>query len=185
MEEARDAVYRVCDSTGCGTAFHIGDGMWLTNAHVLDEDRVMLYSRTGSGYPAKFYWRNPRFALTGERLLPGERVRHDYAVLESSHVPDARIGLASVAPSRWAELTIIGYPGGRFSELTVTAEWVSDGVVEYDGGLGPGSSGSPVVDERGCAYAINAGGGTDGSIGPAAHQVEGWPPPRPRISWGH
>lgn len=173
---ARDAVYEVCDDDGCGTAFHIGGGRWLTAAHVADSPHAILYPGVDrgvvgwDGYPATLHWRNPDY--------PDRMNRSDYAVLQSRHAPAASVHLADAPPSDGQRLFIVGWLGGVKRELAVRAvrlertDWVD--AVWLDGGLGEGSSGAPVIDECGVAYGMIAV--RDGSYtgGPAVHQME-WP----------
>lgn len=178
---ARDAVYRVCDDDGCGTAFHIGGGRWLTAAHVANAlGSAVLYPDGGwaGGYPVTLHWSNPDFSPSADGMIPEHLLGSDYAVLWShpDHAPAASIRLADAPPPDGQRLTIVGWTGGVKRELAVRAKRTDEldwwGAVELDGGLGHGSSGAPVIDECGVAYAVIAAGDSSYSVGPAVHQME-------------
>ncbi len=180
---ARAAVYRVCHDDGCGTAFHMGKGWWLTAAHVAwDGDQtglVRLYPDGGwAGGVGAGVWPafSPDYSPSADGMIPEHLLGSDYAVLHSDHAPAARIRLADAPPPDGLPLTIVGWTGGVKRELAVRAKRTDEldrwGAVELDGGLGHGSSGAPVIDECGVAYAVIAAGDGSYSVGPAVHQME-------------
>ena len=158
IADAREAIYRVCDANACGTAFHIGGGRWLASAHVVESTTASLYASTSyRGYDAWVRYRPAAFWMDGDTIW-ADAARHDYVVLESTHIPASSIRLATVAPAAGSTLRIMGYPENRWGTLTVTV--VRNrllGRVEYSDYLKGGSSGSPLIDECGLAYAIHGG----------------------------
>lgn len=168
---AWDAVYRVCNGNGCGTAFHIGGGRWLTAAHVADRPHAILYP---GGYLATLHWRNPDYAPPADGPTPDRMNRSDYAVLQSAHAPAASVRLADAPPPDGQRLIIVGWAGGEKSWVAVRAERTEGGTVWLDGGLGHGDSGAPAIDECGVAYAMAVAGDGSAAVGPAVHQME-WP----------
>ena len=191
---ARDAVYRVCHDDGCGTAFHIGGGRWLTAAHVVWDWTSGLHLYPDGGWAGGVRSGVMRvgagfldFSPSADGMIPEHLLGSDYVVLWSDHAPAARIRLADAPPPDGQRLTIVGWPGGVKRELAVRAKRTDEldwwGAVELDGGLGHGSSGAPAIDECGVAYAMVAAGDGGYSVGPAVHQMGwhqmGWPGEQP------
>ena len=152
-------IWRVCASDSCGTAFHVGGGYWRTAAHVADGGDVELRGHDGRWHKARVVSSLDAFS----ELEGWERLAEDEALL---HAPSTRgvhaIERASATPS---EARIVGHPGGRFRELDVrpSRRRARDGVKAYSGSLGPGSSGSPVMDQCGGWFAVHVAVGHDGT----------------------
>ncbi|MGH2436292.1 MAG: S1 family peptidase [bacterium] len=162
LERAVWVAYRCDAEEKCyrGTAFHIGTGIFYTNAHVAIEHKgfgplsiargISFKDRLGT---ASIMCLNRRALTVGGiaspydiakiRLLKPPSLRLDVPALETA-VTGLRSGLS---------VTIIGYPGGSWTPVVSTADIEE---VEGDtfslrltsGRAGPGSSGSPVLNER-------------------------------------
>ena len=174
-QDALLAIWRVCASDSCGTAFHVGSGYWRTAAHVADGGGLRLRGHDGRWHKARVVSSLDAFS----ELEGWERAAEDEALL---HAPSTKgmyaVERASAAPS---EARIVGHPGGRFRELDVVVRRSPrDGVAAYSGSLGPGSSGSPVMDQCGGWFAVHIAVGHDGT-GYGVSDVT-WM--RPSISWG-
>ena len=172
-DQAPLAIWRVCASDSCGTAFHVGGGYWRTAAHVVDGGGLRLRGHDGRWHKARVVSSLDAFS----ELEGWERAAEDEALL---HAPSTKgmyaVKRASAAPS---EARIVGHPGGRFRELDVVVRRSPrDDVAAYSGSLGPGSSGSPVMDQCGGWFAVHIAVGHDGT-GYGVTLVS-----RPRISWG-
>ena len=153
--ETRNAVVRVRTPTGGGTAFHVGSGYFVTAGHVISGDPEWV-------------------SLTSHQLTP-TRARvvglvaladGDVGVLRAN-VPDDFPSLQRVGNGRYETtllggLLIVGYPQywrhdyPRLRAVDIETDyaggiWTSHGVdyhlAHYE--WGPGSSGSPVVDDCG------------------------------------
>ena len=175
-EQALLAIWRVCASDSCGTAFHVGDGYWLTAAHVADGDGLRLYDHGGRWHKARVVSSLDAFS----ELEGWERAAEDGALLHAPSTSGVHaVKRASATPS---EARIVGHPRGRFRELGVVVErsprGLPAGVAAYSGSLGPGSSGSPVMDQCGGWFATHFGVGHDGT-GYGVTRMS-----RPSISWG-
>lgn len=175
-EQALRAIWRVCASDSCGTAFHVGDGYWRTAAHVADGGGLRLRDHGGLWHKARVVSSLDAFS----ELEGWERAAEDEVLLHAPSTSGVHtVKRASATPS---EARIVGHPGGRFRELPVDVERSSrglpDGVAAYSGSLGPGSSGSPVMDQCGGYFAVHVAVGHDGT-GYGVTRMS-----RPRISWG-
>ena len=174
-EQALRAIWRVRSADSWGTAFHVGGGYWRTAAHVADGGGLRLRGHDGRWHKARVVSSLDAFS----ELEGWERAAEDEALL---HAPSTSgmyaVKRASATPS---EARIVGHPRGRFRELGVVVERSPrDDVAAYSGSLGPGSSGSPVMDQCGGYFAVHIAVGHDGT-GYGVSDVT-WV--RPTISWG-
>ena len=159
IEDTRGAVYKVCSSLGCGTAFHIGGGRFITVAHLsAAEESVRLTPPPGASEPVSgaIVWRNPDFSRDKSA---NEGIPADFAVIESDHVPQQSISLSARTALDGEGLAVIGYPGAG-AQQTAYAHiiWPDDRFIVYredsDDTLGLGFSGGPAIDVCGAARAI-------------------------------
>lgn len=137
---------------GHGSGVHIGSGFVITAAHVVGQvSEAMLSASDGSKHPADVLWVNGP---------------HDVALLrmrDQEGVAVSRLNCAS-SVSIGQHIEAIGNPG----RLQFVHSWgrVSGVVQEMfrwrvafvaDLGIAPGSSGGPVIDERGRVVGIVVG----------------------------
>ncbi len=132
-----------------GSSFVVGDGLLMTNAHVVaGADSVRIRFPDGTEHPATVVVHDPQ---------------RDLALLEAPGMTRSPLELAAVANGD--EAVVIGYPGGqldpRVAPARVEGSRVAVGrdiygasrterrVVFLAAELRQGDSGSPVVDEQG------------------------------------
>lgn len=142
-----------CDgSSGTGSGFaitHAGQPALVTNRHVvLDAARVGLRTLAGGPGPA----------VTRVLVSPDE----DVAVLLLSEALGSTLGLGD-APRTGDEVRLVGFPGARPITTPGTVAGSSGNRVALDFEVGPGSSGAPVVDDRGTVVAQVVARRADGS----------------------
>ena len=141
LGDALDAVWQVVTDTGHGTAFHIGDGEWITAAHVVgDQDDVVL--RHGSDET--------------EASVVGIDHDTDVALLNDAGQSQAVV-LAQDAPEVGSDVLAAGYPLYGESEPSVTRgvisrlerdPWLGE-LLLTDTAMNPGNSGGPLFTECG------------------------------------
>lgn len=144
---AREMTVRIrasgCGALGTGSGFAIGDGVIVTNRHVLeDATRVSLNTWDGGSMEAS---------------VLGADFTDDLALVRiDGELPSAG-RLAAADPEPGSAVTVVGYPLGGQQTL-MSGEVVDyarldslDGprVVRLSAEIWPGSSGGPVLDERG------------------------------------
>ena len=141
LGEALDAVWLVDTGNGHGTAFHIGDGEWITAAHVIgDVDRVVF--RHGSD--------EIKASVVG--------VDHDtdVALLEAA-TESVAVLLAQDAPEVGSGVLAAGFPLYGESEPSVSRGVISrlerdlflGELLLTDTAMNPGNSGGPLFTECG------------------------------------
>lgn len=138
--------------SGTGSGFAItydGQPALVTNRHVvLDSAQVGLRTLDGGPGPQ----------VTQVLVAPDE----DVAVLVLSEPLGATLGLGD-APRAGDEVRLVGFPGARPITTAGTVDTSDRTRVELDFEVGPGSSGAPVVDERGVVVAQVVARRADGS----------------------
>lgn len=168
VRHARAATVKVCSSTDCGTAFHVGSGHFVTNAHVVRgfNDVSYWHASTLTGAPG---WKGNgpdrrTFSLTGASWSGTARALSyshpdtaDYAILSAHGLPDGFPYLEPAYSVRVGDpVATVGYPGGVRSEargiITTESASLAGWSIEYDAGQGEGASGSPVVN--GCGRVV-------------------------------
>ena len=141
LGDSLDAVWQVVADSGHGTAFHIGDGEWITAAHVIGlADEVVLLN--GSN--------------TQTATVVGTDFDTDVAVVHAS-AEIASVVMAGEPPSVGDPVLAAGFPLYDATSASVTRGVVSR--LERDPWLGellltdtavnPGNSGGPLLDECG------------------------------------
>lgn len=143
VAQVTNAVWQVSTDDGRGTAFYIGDGEWLTAAHVVgDAATVTLYNGTD--------------AMSA--TLVGNDTGADLALLRSRvGVGGAPLELTmSVEPRAGQPTNVVGFPLYDAVSASVTRGVVSrlehlltGTVVVTDAATNPGNSGGPLVDDCG------------------------------------
>ena len=175
LERVRGAVVRIRSVTGPsrgseGTGFHIGEGMYVTSAHVVLDD-------SGNTLPDI----RVESALTG-RSEPAEVVRvgsfsdsasnqqRDLAVLRAPPIEHSIGYRAPTKDDAARDVRALGYPWSQAQDdsaripppvvlrgvLSSTAERNTIEIVQSDVRVQSGMSGGPLVDECGDALAVAA-----------------------------
>ena len=142
------ATFQVQSGSGTGTAFHVGNGEWLTNHHVVETaDHVSLVHGA------------TRLSATVVGSLPS----YDLALLHANP-PTATpvLRLEAVRPAQTSPVSAVGFPAGVAGTPSFTRGIVSkhaagsqfglaaDSVlVQIDAEINPGNSGGPIVDDCG------------------------------------
>ena len=175
LERVRGAVVRIRSVTGPsrgseGTGFHIGEGMYVTSAHVVLDD-------SGNTLPDI----RVESALTG-RSEPAEVVRvgsfsdsasnqqRDLAVLRAPPIEHSIGYRAPTEDDAARDVRALGYPWSQAQDdsaripppvvlrgvLSSTAERNTIEIVQSDVRVQSGMSGGPLVDECGDALAVAA-----------------------------
>jgi hypothetical protein len=142
---------------GSGSGSVVGDGLVVTNAHVVEGSSEIYIESQNGIYPAN-------------SIVIDEA--HDVAVIYSKYFNLEPIPISSQDPETGSRLIALGYPGGGELSMSIgTASKIGydsalhDGLkntdlISFSGHLGQGSSGGPVVNKYGEIVAINAAGGT-------------------------
>ena len=142
LEKVTNAVWQVNADDGRGTAFYIGDGEWLTAAHVVgDATTVTLY--------------NEADALSA--TVVGNNIGADLALLRRRVWGVDPLELTtSVKPRAGEPANVVGFPLYDAVSASVTRGVVSrlehpltGTVVVTDAATNPGNSGGPLVDDCG------------------------------------
>lgn len=166
MQRAR-AVARVvrADRTS-GTGFLIGDGWLITNNHVLPS------AESAEGATAEFNYQLTADGLAAESVA----YRLDPSRFHTSHEHDwAAVGVDIEVEQRWGSIrlepvqtqmdafvNIIQHPGGGPKQIGLyhnTVAYVGEARVQYLTDTLPGSSGSPVFDDKWRVVALHHSGG--------------------------
>ena len=162
--DVRAAIVQVVVEGGSGTAFHIGGGVYVTAAHVIQDDfgrtarDIILYAGDRS-FPATI------ISIGSFSRIGPER---DIATLRAEGIPAVLSYRAPSENDTDIDVRAFGYPwsgieddreaGGSLqtSRGVVSAVTVSEGIeiVQTDAGVDRGMSGGPLVDECGNALAV-------------------------------
>ncbi len=134
-----------------GSAFHVGDGLLVTNYHVittaLDDPDYLLEASCGE---------------EGEPLparVEGVDVVHDLATVRIPERPEKALRLARDTPARGDVAFALGNPLGLGLTI-VEGTWggeVAEGYGEilFSGGINHGMSGGPALDRKGAVVGVN------------------------------
>lgn len=143
-----DSVYQVVTADGIGTAFYLGDGEWLTAAHVV-----------GTAYSVALY----NDLKNASATIKGIDYDADLALLEGIGGGGAqalRIAEANTAQPGDAAI-VVGYPLYENKTASVSRGVVSryeeddvGEVIVSDASVNPGNSGGPMFDECGTVIGV-------------------------------
>lgn len=147
------SVVKVRTNTGHGSGVHIGDGKFLTAAHVTDGAKE-LHIRTPDGKErdAELLWSSPAYDVSLLQIKDG---RDTFKTTE----------ISCRAPRIWEEIFALGNPqaiefvqtrGVVIGLARKQSHWAS--VIVVDVPMYPGMSGGPVTDKQGRLIGLTVGG---------------------------
>jgi len=156
IEQAVWIAYRCNQENRCirGSAFHVGDGIFYTNAHVARERQGYGALTLGRGVALREQLGAAAILCLNQRALTGETASpYDIAKVRVNRpptLPALTTVVRGLVPGM--RLTIIGYPGRSWTPVVATA--LIEEIEAFDtfalrltsGDAGPGSSGSPVLN---------------------------------------
>jgi endonuclease G len=168
LEVAR-SVCRIVNDAGLGSGFLVGAKYVLTNWHVIPNAAVARstkvqfnYEEDLHGYPTPIQ----EYRVEAERVWADESLDISMVELAASCDELARWGTATVAvtpvPKAGDHVTIIQHPNGGPKQIALTANQVVnlyEHRLQYTTDTLPGSSGSPVFDDRWKVIALHRAGG--------------------------
>lgn len=171
---ARDAIVTVRtdavrldngDLRGLGTAFHVGDGYYVTSAHVVENARKVFLDSSDRPLARIDVPRDD--GLTFEASVVGLDKVGDIALLKAKAV-NAKLEWADAVPPVGASVFAIGNPRGD-SARSLSSGVVSGlnrfvnggekqlaGLLQTDTAMNPGNSGGPLLDASGRVVGLNA-----------------------------
>jgi 2-alkenal reductase len=172
--QARDAVVTVRtdavrldngDLRGLGTAFHIGDGYYVTSAHVVENARKVFLDSSDRPLARIEVPRDD--GLTFEASVVGSDKSSDIALLKAKPV-SAKLEWAQTVPVIGSSVFAIGNPRGD-SARSLSSGVISGlnrfvnggdrqlaGLLQTDAAMNPGNSGGPLLDGSGRVVGLNA-----------------------------
>ncbi len=172
--QARDAVVTVRtdavrldngDLRGLGTAFHIGDGYYVTSAHVVENARTIFLDSSDRPLPRIEVPRDD--GLTFEASVVGSDKSSDVALLKAKPT-SAKLEWAQTVPAIGSNVFAIGNPRGD-SARSLSSGVISGlnrfvnggdrqlaGLLQTDAAMNPGNSGGPLLDATGRVVGLNA-----------------------------
>jgi V8-like Glu-specific endopeptidase len=173
---AKAVAHITLPGVGAGTGFLVGDDLLLTNGHVLPDEATAAeaivrfnYEDTLAGRPKK---------VDTYRCRPGEGFHTspfsedgvttaalDYSLVRLDRAAGTRWGRIVLAPCEVGvpqDVVIIQHPGGEKKQISITdneTAFADDLRCQYFTDTLPGSSGSPVFDDRWRLVALHHAGG--------------------------
>lgn len=166
MQRAHSVARVVRADRSSGTGFLIGNGWLITNNHVLPSSQSATdavaefnYQLTTDGLSAEV----TRYALDPTRFHTS--VDNDWTAVGLDRDAEQRWGSIRLEPAETqvhAFVNIIQHPGGGPKQIGLyhnTVAYVGQGRVQYLTDTLPGSSGSPVFDDKWRLVAIHHSGG--------------------------
>lgn len=162
--DVRDAIVQVVTESGQGTAFHIGGGVYVTAAHVIQDD----FGRTAGTITLWAGDRPMSATITSIGSFSRTGLERDIATLRADGIDAVLRWRAPSESDTDIDVRAFGYPwsgiqddsspGGSLqtSRGVVSAVTTAEGIeiVQTDAGIDRGMSGGPLVDECGYALAV-------------------------------
>ncbi len=163
---AAESVVHISGTQGMGTGFVAGQGLIMTNHHVLRSKSQALDAIFTFNYQLDIHGqpRATRFAQPVPDGLFYTNPDLDITLVELADIPETIQPLA-LKPRRVAKesrVTIIQHPAGSWKKISLQNNFVAYAdtkVVQYTTSTLPGSSGSPVFDDDFHVVAIHHAGG--------------------------
>jgi V8-like Glu-specific endopeptidase len=166
------SVCRVLTPTGMGTGFLVGDGLVMTNNHVIATAGAAAQSQVEFNYQQDAqggFLQAVRYGLDAAGFHTN--IALDYSIIklrpEPTKPPPISWGclrLSSTAdPLPSEHVTVIQHPNGGYKQIVLTSNWVigtQAPALHYTTDTMPGSSGSPVFNDSWHVIAIHHAGGT-------------------------
>ncbi len=153
------------DLRGLGTAFHVGDGYYVTSAHVVENARKVYLDSSDRPLARIDVPRDD--GLTFEARIVAMDKIGDIALLKGKPV-SAKLLWADTAPAIGASVYAIGNPRGD-SARSLSSGVISglnrfvnggdrqlEGLLQTDTAMNPGNSGGPLLDASGRIVGLNA-----------------------------
>jgi len=160
LTDAVWVAFRCKTDGGCvkGTAFHVGGGIFYTNAHVARVRQAYGLLTLARGTSPRITLGTAAVVCLNERAIDpsGDARPYDIAKikLENPRPLPAALRTTRFAPVRNSAVTIIGYPGTSWTPVVARGTVVENlpfSIFAYtvdSGSVAPGSSGSPVLNYR-------------------------------------
>lgn len=153
IEKVRPSLVQISNGhagQGAGTIWH-GDGLIITNAHVVQHHHLKVTLADGRTFPARILAHDPQRDLAALSI-------------EAQNLPTVELGNSQrLMPGEW--LLGIGHPWGVPGAVTAGSvitvgphpemRFYAGDLIQVDMHLRPGHSGGPMVDGRGRVVGIN------------------------------
>lgn len=164
--DAAKAVVRIRTSTSFGSGFLCGNNMIMTNHHVIPDIETAQQAEF-----AFFYELNRRLepkvaqivAIQPNGLFFSNQIL-DVTIVQVKDVPDqvAPLELKTQILKKDSRVSIIQHPGGHYKKISIQNNFIQysdEQTIQYTTSTEPGSSGSPVFNDRFEVVAIHHSGG--------------------------
>ncbi|MCA9075042.1 MAG: trypsin-like peptidase domain-containing protein [Planctomycetaceae bacterium] len=145
-------------NVGGGTGFAIGDGYFITNKHVIEDERLGRVDATRIVDP-----NDPDQVRDADTTIVAVAKSKDLALLHCPSLDLPRLALQDGPTLRGSGVLLLGYPltqhvgiGLKSTQGIVTGlpEPVNDGMLLFDANINPGNSGGPICDQTGTVVAV-------------------------------
>jgi len=169
------SVVRISNSAGVGTGFLVAHDLIITNNHVIHDKEIARESDFTFNYQLDRFEKeqpthtvhtlpNGLFHTSPMAQYNATSSELDYSIVQLQDVPEQILPLVlkPTAPVRDSRVTIIQHPGGSYKKISLQnnfVEYVDEFVVQYTTSTEPGSSGSPVLNDKFEVVAIHHAGG--------------------------
>lgn len=169
LADAVWVAYRCTPQNRClkGTAFSVGNGLFYTNAHVATAREGYGPLLLGRGTAPRITLGTADVVCLNTRAVDPAGTAHPYDIakirLQARQPTPPALPTTRFAPLRHSRVTVIGYPGSSWNPVIATGVVVDIlpfSIFAYTvetGQVGPGSSGSPVLNDRNEVAGIHFG----------------------------
>jgi endonuclease G len=164
---AARSVCRILTPDGFGTGFLVGDGILLTNNHVITSADVASRSQAEFNYQqdeSGGFHPTVRYELDSVGFHTNVRLDYSFVRIRQSakKPPLSTWGVlslnANADPTPSEHVIIVQHPNGGYKQIVLTANWViaaQPPILHYTTDTMPGSSGSPVFNDSWHVIAIH------------------------------